>query len=777
MIISMLWDASWIWNEIPEYTPNIYNEFRKTFHVKYKTNVTSAKISISANQEYILYINEKKIGRGPSPSDNNWKYYDTYDVTAYIIEGQENIVSILVYNFGTKEIVTQQYQGPGGVIAQLEIDTDNEPIVISTDSSWKCRQSPRWFQEVSRQHNWNGYKEVYLAENEDGWEKADYDDTAWDNSQIIAKAEDKESAWPRLIPREIPFLHKEKIFPSTIFSKEGNLGTISIEQPNLENSVISVDASVPGSMPALVYDFEKEVVGYMQLEILAPKGGVVQLHYGESLDLTLYDTIILKEGKNFFNPFGRRAFRYLKVTVQATPEPITIKKVNLEFVHYPFEKEGTFETSDSLLNQIWEIGKYTTKVNSQDHLEDTPLRERALWVVDEIVMGKVIYNVFGDHVLLRKSLLQGARIQNEDGSIPGTGPERNDMMLPDFCAHWLFGVTDYLKYTNDIVFVEELWGTIERLLEWFRLHETEEGLFTISGNNSYWCFIDWAEYIDRRDKVTALSCFYYKVLKSVSALARIIRKEEESQKWEEKADKLKKQIRTTMWSNESNAFVDCVVGNKLSENITYQTNFIAMWTGIMSGKEAKFFIEEYFLKGKAPEIKGPFFYHFVLEELFSRNYTKEALETIRGYWGEMIARGATTWWETFEPSKPHCTVPSAFQGHTPTYLHDHIPVSYCHGWGAGPTYLMTQHILGVDIFELGKKLVKLKPHTAYLDWAKGTIPTRWGEIDVEWRKKEDGRIHYQLHIPESIHWIAEFDETMDVQINGVQVGLEIGNSN
>src|SRR5690606_836968 len=102
-------------------------------------------------------------------------------------------------------------------------------------------------------------------------------------------------------------------FPSTLFSKENNLGTITLQQPNSENSDIMIDASQPGSLPAFVYDFEKIVVGYMNLEIIAPKGGVVQLSYGESLDVMVYDTIVLKEGTNHFNPFGRRAFRYLKV--------------------------------------------------------------------------------------------------------------------------------------------------------------------------------------------------------------------------------------------------------------------------------------------------------------------------------------------------------------------------------------------------------------------------------------------------------------------------------
>lgn len=763
------WEAKWIWDDVPENTPNYYCEFRKTFAIEEMSAITSALFSISANQEYVLFINGSKIGRGPSPSDNQWKYFDTYDVKENMQKGL-NVIAVLVYNFGTTDIVTQQFQGPGGLIAQLELDRNGQKSMIMTDQSWKCRQSPRWVQDISRQHRWNRFRELYLAEKEDGWEAVDYKDESWNQVKEVADADDCHSPWPRLLEREIPFLHEEKKLPVSVFRTENNLGEIRDPDSILQSStlVMSVDARQPGAMPAIVYDFEKEVVGYMHLTIDAPKGGVIQLYYGESLDLKLYDTFILKKGRNSLSPFGRRAFRYVKMVVQATPEPIKIHDFYLNLVHYPFQTEGSFQSSDPLLNQIWETGLYTTKMNSQHHLEDTPLREEALWVVDELIMGKVIYHVFGDAKLLRKSLLQGARIQNEDGSIPGTGPERNEMMLPDFCAHWLFGVYDYWTFTKDYDFIEQLWPNILKLIDWFKDNEAEDGLFTIKGKPHYWCFIDWAEYIDRREKVTALSCYYYKVLLTTAELAIMLGKAEIAQKWEGKAAQLKQTIEQTMWSDAAQAYVDCVVDDQQSTNITYQTNFVAMWTGMMSNDRAEHFIEDYFLKRQAQDLKGPFFYFIVLEELFNRDYSIQAIDRIREYWGEMIARGATTWWEAFDPNTERCTIPSPYQGHTPTYLLDYIPVSHCHGWGSSPTYLMTQHILGVNVLQLGNKKVLLKPLKTDLAWAKGAIPTRFGPIKVSWTKTDEN-INIQYEIPEGLQWEGEFSPNMVVQINGINV--------
>ncbi|WP_274362079.1 alpha-L-rhamnosidase N-terminal domain-containing protein [Paenibacillus thermotolerans] len=762
-----LWNAKWIWVDLPEYTPNVYAEARTVFTID--TAVSAASLHISANQEYRVFINGEEAGRGPSPADNDWQYYDTYDAAEYLIEGN-NCIAILAYNFGSKEIVTGQRQGPGGIIAQLDVRTEEGELCVGTDEAWKCRRSPRWVQSVSRMHLWNGFKEIYLAQREDGWECAGYDDSAWENAKIVCAAEQTGSPWPRLLAREIPFLHRERIRPSSIVRVEENFGSLQGERLFLADvdedeaaTTMTIDASVPGSLPGVVYDFTAVKVGYPEIVLDAPEGGVLQLFYGESLELTLLDTFVLGKGENRLTPFGRRAFRYLMLSVQATPAPIRIYDLSVTFVHYPFAAEGTFDSSDPLLNRIWDVGRYTTMVNSQDHLEDCPYREQALWVVDAVVMSKVIYHTFGDSALLRKCLLQGARIQNPDGSIPGTGPERNSFLLPDFNAYWFLGVYDYWRYSGDDRAITELWGPIQRLIRWFRDQEDENGLFSRADRPGWWCFVDWAEYIDKRDKVTAISCLHYKLLRKAAEVAGRIGETGFAIDCNQRADRLRESIRTNLRVPEKHVFADCLTEDGLSRQITYQTNFIAIWCGVMTEEEAEHFITQVFMKGQCPELKGAFFYHIVLEVLFERGYGEAALDIIRTYWGEMLARGATTWWETFDPSTPHCTIPSPFQGNTPTYLADHIPVSHCHGWGASPTYLLTQRVLGIDVSGLSERIVHLTPYTTNLEWAKGTVPTPYGPISAEW-KRGGGSSVFTARLPRELQWKSDrLEQVMEVE--------------
>ncbi|HEY0828606.1 MAG TPA: alpha-L-rhamnosidase N-terminal domain-containing protein [Bacilli bacterium] len=587
-----LWEAKWIWLDLPEGTSNVYMEARKGFELD--SGLLAASLHVSANQAYKVWINGDELGRGPSPSDNQWKYYDTYSVNGILRKGANSIAAV-VYNFGSEPIVTEQFKGPGGFLLQLNMKTTDGDMTICTDESWKCRRSPRWIQTVSRQHQWNGFREIYLADAEDGWEQIKYNDANWTTAAVVADAVQPDSPWPRLLPRETPFLAKEIILPSSIVRVDSNFGARLGERHLLDkhglHESMFVDASKPGSLPGVVFDFEKEVVGYLHLEIEAPEGGVVQLSYGESLELHLIDTFLMRKGMNHLSSFGRRAFRFVMISFMATPQPVYVHQCQMEFVHYPFDQVGLFESSDPLLNEIWKVGKYTAIVNSQEHIEDCPYREGSLWVGDTLVLGKVIYHTFGDMALMRKCLLQEARIQNPDGSIPGTGPENNLFLLPDFCAYWLLGVHEFWTFTADRLFLAEIWPNVRRLLEWFQDQEDEKGLFQMKDHPRWWCFIDWADYIDRRDRVTAISCLYHKILLKASELAEVMGESELSNEFIGKAKKLRFTIRETMWSDRHQAFVDCVTDEGHSERLTLQTNFMAMWTGIFAEDEAERFLQ------------------------------------------------------------------------------------------------------------------------------------------------------------------------------------------
>lgn len=757
----MKWNANWIWLKQRGECKNQYVDFRHVFELQATHKKQDALLHISARLEYNLWINGGFVGRGPSPCTPDYQYYDTYEIGSHLQPGK-NVITALCYQFGESNIVTGQMQGEAGFLAQLE--ADDGTIIAITDQTWKSRLSPRYRTTNERISMWGGFKEIYLAHQEDGWQQPDYDDSDWENSEQLAQAGDPTSAWPRLIAREIPILETTNSSAQSILRTELNLGSLTDAEALLHNGAatpeqaLSIDASRPGSMPAVVYDFGRNVVGRPILSVDAPQGGVIRIAYGESLELQEVDTFVLKHGVQRLMPVGRRTFQYMKLTIMATPEPIQIQRLECERVGYPFTNQPKFATSDQLLNRIHEVSLYTTRMNSHDHTEDCPWREKALWVVDSMVMGKIIYANFADTALLRKCLLQGARIQLADGSIPGTGPERNGMLLPDFCAYWLIGLYDYWRYSGDLALVRELRPVIDKLIGWFRQQSDETGLFAKADRNGYWCFIDWTDDIDRHDKVAAISFLRYKALRVYSEMLRALDPSgTEATQADAEAQTLAEAIRTQLWIPEKGLFADCMNGSELSSSFSLQTGFMAAWCGITDEQETNDFLDTYYFTKRLPPVRGPFFQHIVLEVLRNMGRKEQALSLIRSYWGEMLKRGATTWWETFDADMPACTIPSTYQGHTPTYLQEGIPVSACHGWGASPAYLLNQLVLGIDLSSAGSGVIRLSaPLSAEIETASAVLPLpNGGSIAIQWETGTQGELHGSVTLPAYCNVSAE----------------------
>ncbi|WNR46260.1 alpha-L-rhamnosidase-related protein [Paenibacillus roseipurpureus] len=759
----MEWAAKWVWVPGLEEESNCYAEFRKVIEAD---SYEGSLLHISACQEYALYINGVLRGRGPSPCTPKYQYYDTYEIEDWLQPGR-NVIGVVCYHFGEKDIVIEQMQGEAGFLLQLDIDRET---VASTDESWLCRRSLRWAHINNRISRWSGFNEIYKVADEDGWEHDGYDDSGWSQSSVRASVSDPKSPWQHVIPREIPFLYSELSDPVSLVRVETNYGGISNPRMMLQSDQIrgrmEVVADRPGAMPAVVFDFEKEVVGRPLIRLQAPEGGTIRIAYGESLELQDVDTFILKKGLNVLQPFGRRACRYMKLTFMALPVPIQVASVQFDAGHYAFGPAGQLETTDVRLMQIWDISVVTTTQNSQEHLEDCPWREKALWVADAVVMGKVIYHVYGDTKLLRKCLLQGARIQNADGSIPGTGPESNSHLLPDFCAHWLLGVHDYFRYTGDVELLRELWGAVERLVSWFKLQEDAYGLFAGATRPGFFCFIDWTPHIDRRDKVTVISLLYVKALKAAAVMAEVLGHTDQSLNWQHQAEGIAAAVRKHLWLSDKGAYADCMDGAEVSSHLSLQTNFAAIWCDLMTKEEALSFIHTYYDGEKLPRITGAFFQHLVLEVLLSLGLQDRAMGLIRSFWGGMVDRGAKTWWETFDPESPSCTIPSTYQGNVPTYLWEGPLVSMCHGWGASPAYILGRMLHGVDISDLGTGKVRLLTPALQEGEASGVIPTKHGDIRIAWSALGE-KVSGTVQIPKEFSWEKEAGYPEGIHIQSV----------
>ncbi|MBO7403910.1 MAG: alpha-L-rhamnosidase, partial [Clostridia bacterium] len=117
-----------------------------------------------------------------------------------------------------------------------------------------------------------------------------------------------------------------------------------------------------------------------------------------------------------------------------------------------------------------------------------------------------------------------------------------------------------------------------------------------------------------------------------------------------------------------------------------------------------------------------------------------ALNIMCGYWGKMLELGATTFWEDFSvdwaagATGIDKVVPADgidIHGDFGAHCYVKLRHSLCHGWASGPAPYLAANVLGLKVLTPGCRDMLFDPHLSGLDWAHGTYPTPWGDIEVE----------------------------------------------
>ncbi|PYI53607.1 family 78 glycoside hydrolase catalytic domain [Paenibacillus flagellatus] len=210
------WNASWIWGDGEPSPRNEWRCFRKTFRMTGR-KPDEARLRLTADSRYVLYVNGTQVGRGPVRS---WPFelaYDEYDVGHLLVPGADNTIAVLVMHFG---VSTFYYlRGRGGLIAELALGTNADgrrDIAAATDATWTTavhagydRRSPR----MSCQH---AFTETIDARSwDDGWTMPGFADD-WAPATVIGPAGIE--PWTRLVERDIPYLTEEPVYPVRVES-------------------------------------------------------------------------------------------------------------------------------------------------------------------------------------------------------------------------------------------------------------------------------------------------------------------------------------------------------------------------------------------------------------------------------------------------------------------------------------------------------------------------------------------------------------------------------
>jgi len=127
------WTAQWITAPVVPQKDEVVLHFRKVIQLPQKPE--HFLVDVSADNEFILYVNQQRIGSGPSHSDlGHWRY-ETYDL-APLLHAGANILAATVWNFGIHAAV-RQMSDRVGFLVHGEGPTER---IADTDLTWEVEQ-------------------------------------------------------------------------------------------------------------------------------------------------------------------------------------------------------------------------------------------------------------------------------------------------------------------------------------------------------------------------------------------------------------------------------------------------------------------------------------------------------------------------------------------------------------------------------------------------------------------------------------------------------------
>ncbi|MGC8863625.1 MAG: alpha-L-rhamnosidase N-terminal domain-containing protein [Armatimonadota bacterium] len=468
----MEWHAAWIWAKSCVENPESYIYVRKDLEVGAAASVVAY---VTACSEYRLHVNGRYIGRGPAPCEPGCHLYDRYDLTRIVRRGKNAVGAIC-----------RGEPASSGFLMQIEAAQDCAVTVVGTDATWKVTAA-RDFRKSAEAAALGGRVagEVYDTRWKPvAWNVVGFDDSSWEDALVVGEAEAE--PWGSLAPRLAPLLREWVVFPDALADGVGVGGLKTLLRRKGGAALVT-----PGLKSTLTLDFGREIVGYPSIRIRDSGCAVIDIEYladpnahrstasGEGAQArvdpgscgsgrmhtrrfgqfdapqpggriaetapitTAWDRLIVHGGRREWQSFGRRVFRWVRLSFSDLDSPLHIESVTATRIGYPVEQVSAFECSDEQLNRKWQDAVHALSLCMQDRFEDDPARGHDGSPQIARAQALANYYCFFDTLLPAEALRRFARAQEP---------------APD----WLLMLYEYYLYTADRSLVEELYPCVRR---------------------------------------------------------------------------------------------------------------------------------------------------------------------------------------------------------------------------------------------------------------------------------------------------------------------------
>ncbi len=769
------WHGAWVWSEAAGKARNAYALFRRSFVLESETEI---QIAITADSFYELYVDGRRLGRGPARSHLDYYGFDRHVLR---LPAGTHVLAVLAHHIGVVNACVMTGR-PG-----LLVDVAGSGIAFGSDRSWRCRPTGAWRPDLPCLMSHFGFwEECDLSRLPAGWTDVAYNDSDWSDAVEIGRPPC--APWLRLIEPDIqPPVSREVRAVGIVAGGIWQAGTVTEDGTPKRNTVaggwldgastldipskqvaarvrtpgtvtvLPADFALPGGAEAgrwLTVDFGRTISGYPVLSVEAAEAGVtIDLAYDDVLRpdgsvnpertyARMTDRFRLPAGASVVRPVHPRGFRFLTVDLAGAGSLRLLAVQALEET-YPFAAPSPFAASDPRLAGFARRGAETVRVCTTDAFTDCASRERVQWMEDLYLHARVAAYAFGDTRLLRRALFQGAQNALPDGRINGFMPsERTGCAFASSSLLWLHALVDYRLFADDESGCGQLIPAAQRLLGLIRSVTDNEGLVASWPAGQFW---DWAP-IEESGCMLLTNAFHIWALSRLVAdplFAALLGPDMPAQ-----IERMREAAHRCFWDAERKLYRDAAASDDRTPLYSQHANALAVLSGICpdSGRAALLRritdpanlgpipVGEHAL-WKSPR-PGPqqivpvgtlWFGHFLCQALWESGLAEEALAQMHMLWG---AAGEA-------PTFPETRVSA---GNT----------TQCHGWAGGPAWLLPAYVLGVRPVGPGWSQVAVDPCPGGLAWASGEVMTPHGRLAVRWQREADGHLAVDIKAPAGV---------------------------
>lgn len=703
--------------------------------------IAEATIYVTGLGHYELSINGEKVGDGeftPLWSDYHKRvYYNAFDVTDRLRKG-ENALGVLLGNGFYNIADRSRYRklqigfGPETMLLRLRIRyTDGQEQIISSDSSWRYDLSPITFNTIYGGEDYDARLE------QAGWDKAGFDDAAW-QPVVVQEA-----------PRGV--LSAQQAPPVKIMKRYGIKEVHKLTPEEVEKATTQTKRTVDPT--ALLLDMGQNLAGFPEITVSGERGAKITLVVAEAktdsnatqqrqTGRQHYYTYILKgEKSETWHPrFSYYGFRYILLegaVLEGMENPYNlpvVHEINSCFVHSSAEDVASFESDSEVFNAAHRLIHNAVRSNMQAVWTDCPHREKLGWLEQVHLNGPGLLYNYNLTTYLPKVLDDIADAQREDGMIPTTAPNYVIFEGPGMDAfadspEWsitsIMAPFMYYETYGDNRLIREHYPVMRRWVDYLT-SRSEDNLIDF-GLGDWYDYGDFRAGFSRNTPVGLVaSAHYYMGAHYAAKAAAMVGEEADRERFTALSEAIREAFNAKYLDPETNQYG---TGSQCS-------NALPLFLEIVPEERREAVLENLVADIKAHNTRlttGDVGNRYLFQTL-ARNGLNELMCEMHNHWeapgyGFQLQYGATTLTEQWDPR----------QGSS----WNHFMMGQIDEW-------LFRSLLGIQPDPNGKgyQQMKIAPNpVGELKWAKGSIRTLYGEVAVAWERTDDGLFTLDVTIP------------------------------